>query len=121
MSGDDERRDRAAAISRRELLKSGAAIGAAALPLGTGCSSDTGGDEPPGELGPETLFLHGVASGDPLPDAVILWTRVSPQRDGTVTVKWTIASDPEFLDVVASGSFETSQERDFTVKVDAAG
>jgi alkaline phosphatase D len=122
MNGDDERREGAAAISRRELLKSSAAIGAATLPLGAGCSSDKdGGDEPPGELGPETMFLHGVASGDPLPDAVILWTRVSPQREGSVTVQWTLASDPSLRDVAASGSFDTSEERDFTVKVDATG
>ncbi|HXH17946.1 MAG TPA: alkaline phosphatase D family protein, partial [Chitinophagales bacterium] len=67
-------------------------------------------------------FVHGVASGDPLPDRVILWTRVSP-ADTTqpVVVNWRIASDSSFNAVVSSGSFVTDASRDFTVKVDATG
>ncbi len=66
-------------------------------------------------------FLHGVASGDPLQDRVILWTRLSPERDGTVQVDWEIASDREFTDVVNQGSGTTAAEVDYTVKVDASG
>lgn len=39
----------------------------------------------------DSLFLHGVASGDPLSDRVIIWTRVSPARPGTVAVLWEVA------------------------------
>jgi len=66
-------------------------------------------------------FLHGVASGDPLPDRIILWTRLTPEQAGVVQVHWEIASDEAFTDVVGSGSGETSAAVDFTVKVDASG
>ena len=36
-------------------------------------------------------FYHGVASGDPLTDSVIIWTRVTPESDSEVEVKWRIA------------------------------
>jgi alkaline phosphatase D len=62
-------------------------------------------------------FLHGVASGDPLPDRVILWTRVTADRDLPVT--WLVARDPQLRDVVARGTARASAERDRTVKVDA--
>src|SRR6187549_1608362 len=67
-------------------------------------------------------FLHGVASGDPLTDRVILWTRVSPSDTSQpVTVNWRIATDTNFTIVINYGSFTTDASRDFTVKVDADG
>lgn len=66
-------------------------------------------------------FRHGVASGDPLGDRVILWTRVSGQSKPRVRVRWQVAKDPEFREVVASGRVRTGPERDYTVKVDADG
>ncbi len=65
-------------------------------------------------------FAHGVASGDPLSDRVILWTRVSA-GNGIPDIRWTIAADPTFKKVVASGAVRTGAARDFTVKVDAGG
>lgn len=68
------------------------------------------------------LFRHGVASGDPLTDRVILWTRVTPAGlGGAVDVDWRIAADPALTQVVARGSARTTADRDFTVKVDAGG
>src|SRR5688572_33407309 len=71
------------------------------------------------------LFLHGVASGDPLPDRVILWTRVTPpptrSATGPIQVRWQLAADERLASVVASGTTEASPARDFTVKVDAGG
>jgi alkaline phosphatase D len=68
------------------------------------------------------VFAHGVASGDPLSDRVILWTRVSPPRGtGSTPVSWTVAEDPSFSRVVSSGETAAVLERDFCVKVDAAG
>lgn len=74
-------------------------------------------------LGPQPThgpFLHGVASGDPLADRVILWTRVTPpNRDtGVVAVKWQMATDPELRTVIADGITHTDASRDFTVKLD---
>lgn len=68
-------------------------------------------------------FTHGVASGDPLTDRVILWTRVLP-GDGAaeeLPVTWEVATDDYFNNVVASGETTTGMHRDYTVKVDAAG
>lgn len=67
-------------------------------------------------------FTHGVASGDPLTDRVILWTRVLPLIPGNrVEVTWQIAEDLAFSRVVAGGGGEADAESDYTVKVDATG
>src|SRR5262245_18612481 len=66
-------------------------------------------------------FLHGVASGDPLVDRVVIWTRVSDTHGTPVDVSWMVARDVELSDVVASGTIATDAERDHTVSVDVAG
>jgi alkaline phosphatase D len=71
---------------------------------------------------PSQPFQHGVASGDPLQDRVILWTRVTPPNlNDVVDVRWTMARDPLLQRMVASGRARTNMSRDFTVKIDAAG
>ncbi|ESQ93509.1 alkaline phosphatase [Asticcacaulis sp. AC460] len=65
-------------------------------------------------------FEHGVASGDPLSDRVILWTRITGAQD-SLTVNWQIARDEAFTDLAASGAFTTGPNRDYTVKIDAQG
>lgn len=68
------------------------------------------------------VFQHGVASGDPLADRVILWTRASPASSRTSTVvDYVVATDPALKSVVATGSTKTNVLRDFTVKVDVTG
>nr|WP_240393936.1 alkaline phosphatase D family protein [Corynebacterium lactis] len=75
------------------------------------------------------VFQHGVASGDPLPDSVIIWTRVSSHPGDTagsnqgrpVGVKWDVATDEGFGSIVASGSLRTDPASDNTVKVDVKG
>jgi alkaline phosphatase D len=64
-------------------------------------------------------FEYGIASGDPLLDRVILWTRVSAGRP--TTVRWEVASDPGFRRPVADGTQETDADRDYNVKVDVTG
>jgi alkaline phosphatase D len=49
---------------------------------------------------------------------VILWTRISGTTASLVTVDWQVALDVDFKNIVASGSTETSPERDYTVKID---
>src|SRR6188768_3731419 len=64
-------------------------------------------------------FYHGIASGDPLSDAVILWTRVTPNDSlERVTVVWEISEHDTFSPVLKSDSLTTSLDQDFTVKVD---
>ena len=67
------------------------------------------------------VFRHGVASGDPLSDRVILWTRVTARASGPQRVAWQIARDEKVAQIVARGEVDTGAARDFTVKVDAAG
>ena len=88
--------------------------------VGTDAGVDGGPMLPPL---PTSGFIHGVASGDPLPDAVILWTRITPEDGGLASadVDYTVATDPELTDVVASGTFTTDADRDWTVKVDVTG
>lgn len=65
-------------------------------------------------------FAHGVASGDPLCDRVIIWTRITEKTPsaGSIPVLWFVATDPEMRNVIRSGSQTTSADRDWTVKVD---
>jgi len=119
-------------FSRREILKGMGAAGFTPL-LVSACDSSSGGesfsplpeDLPVYEwndpLGPDDLFNHGVASGDPLTDGVILWTRVNLEASEPVEVWWEMALDEAFLERTAQGTFTTNADRDFTVKVDASG
>lgn len=67
-------------------------------------------------------FYHGVASGDPYANSVVLWTRITPEtRLPEVEVQWEVASDKNFSRIVSKGSFTTGPERDYTVKVVADG
>jgi alkaline phosphatase D len=68
-----------------------------------------------------TPFRHGVASGDPLPDRVVIWTRVSPAGAGAVDLDWVLAADAKLQNVLARGHVATRAERDYTAKVDVAG
>lgn len=112
MTGSLRRRD----LFRAGMAVTGTALLAPALPFVS--SASTGG-----------YFRHGVASGDPLPDKVLLWTRVTPSDDatpgsgvgGTVPVEFTVAEDAEFTRVVTAGFLSTGPDVDHTVKVDAEG
>jgi alkaline phosphatase D len=68
-------------------------------------------------------FTHGIASGDPLQDRVILWTRVIPGngQDHHISGSWEVSKDSTFQSIISSGTFKTSAEHDYTVKVDATG
>lgn len=104
---------RPAGPNRREFFRrSGGAAAVALVAAGAGTAS----------AAPAPLFQHGVASGDPLADRVILWTRVTPRSlREAMPVRWEVALDPAFEQVVRRGLFRTDAERDFTVKVDAIG
>ena len=64
-------------------------------------------------------FKHGVASGDPLSNALIIWTRATTsQLTSEVTVAWELASDSKFKNIIRSGREQTDKSRDFTIKID---
>ncbi|MER5972800.1 alkaline phosphatase D family protein [Streptomyces sp. NPDC002055] len=106
--------------SRRTVVKA-AAVSAALIPLATAPQATAAGAAP--------AFLHGVASGDPLPDGVLLWTRVTPTPDAVpgsgkgpdVAVRWQVAEDKAFSKVVANGTTTAKAASDHTVKADVRG
>jgi len=101
-------------INRRDFVAALLAAGAASPALAAGVTGRPAGRAP--------AFRHGVASGDPLHDRVILWTRVTPARlQGSVAVQWRIAKDRNLRRPVAAGAAVTDSRRDYTVKVDAGG
>lgn len=107
-------------ITRRRFV-SGASLAAAAA-AGGGCAGAARGGAAAGPgRGAEggDVFRHGIASGDPLADRVILWTRVTAR--GPVPVRWEIAADPGFRRVIDQGVVTALPARDHTVKVDALG
>lgn len=93
-------------------------------------------------------FTHGIASGDPYSDSVILWTRAAPTSDndasnitvsGTVAlynhetesyvkassnpvcVSYVVSESEDLSDPVTDGKAYTSSDIDYTVKVEATG
>lgn len=128
-------------LNRREML---ARLAAAAAVLAVGCDDDNaarglcaeiggGAEGKAGEgLGSPVLaadpFTLGVASGDPLPDGVVIWTRLAPDplaEDGAggmpdvaVGVAWEVAEDAGFARVVQRGTAAARPERGHAVHVD---
>jgi len=68
-------------------------------------------------------FYHGIASGDPLSDAVMIWTKVTPPTGSNddIDVYWQIATDTSFTNIINFGKTKASASADFTVKVDVCG
>ncbi|WP_324793321.1 alkaline phosphatase D family protein [Streptomyces cyaneofuscatus] len=111
--------------SRRTVVRAAAATAAAVPVLATSTiTSATAGSRVAAPA-----FLHGVASGDPLPDGVLLWTRVTPEpgaepgsgRRADTPVRWEVAEDREFTVPAGSGTTLASAASDHTVKADVRG
>ena len=104
-------------FSRRDFLTSsalgfGALSSTAAL---TGCNNSA-------DPLVSVSFKHGVASGDPLKDRLIIWTRVTPEKSNvTLDVSWQVSETSSFRILKASGKVTTNDNVDFTVKVDVTG
>ncbi|MFF9108404.1 alkaline phosphatase D family protein [Streptomyces sp. NPDC014805] len=106
---------------RRTVVKAAAATAVLAGPLAAALPARAASAAP--------AFLHGVASGDPLPDGILLWTRVTPVPEaipgsGTgpdTEVAWVVATDRALTDVVARGTVVATAASDHTVKADVRG
>ncbi|MCF1597550.1 alkaline phosphatase D family protein [Streptomyces muensis] len=106
---------------RRTVVKAAAATAVLAGPLAAAL--------PAGAAEAAPAFLHGVASGDPLPDGVLLWTRVTPIPEATpgsglgpdTEVSWIVAKDKALTNIVAKGSTTATAASDHTVKADIRG
>ncbi|WGD43504.1 alkaline phosphatase D family protein [Streptomyces cathayae] len=107
---------------RRTVVKAAAAGAVLAGPLAAAPAARAATAQAP-------AFLHGLASGDPLPDGVLLWTRVTPTPEAIpgsglgpdTEVGWTVALDKAFSTVVARGSTRATAASDHTVKADIRG
>ncbi|MEV6731902.1 MULTISPECIES: alkaline phosphatase D family protein [unclassified Streptomyces] len=114
-----------AATPRRRTVVKAAAATAALVPFATAAL----GISPASAASNGPAFLHGVASGDPLPDGILLWTRVTPTPEavpgsgaGPATeVTWEVAEDKAFSRIVVSGSVTATAACDHTVKADVRG
>ncbi|MDX3241950.1 alkaline phosphatase D family protein [Streptomyces sp. ME18-1-4] len=106
---------------RRTVVKAAAATAVLAGPLAAALPARAATDTP--------AFLHGLASGDPLPDGVLLWTRVTPTAEAIpgsglgpdTEVSWVVAKDKTLTNIVAKGSTTASAATDHTVKADIRG
>ena len=109
--------------TRRDFLRVGA--GAAALVALGGLPAC--GRSRTSRLGTYPFSL-GVASGDPAPDGVVLWTRLSAESlaaagtpTDTVEVRWEVADDDRFARIVGSGSADARPELGHSVHVEVGG
>jgi alkaline phosphatase D len=120
-------------LNRRRFLELGAA-GAAALATArvapAGARSLTAGSSASTRTGQPAvnLFTLGVASGDPTPDGVVLWTRLAPNPlagggmpNRPVPVQWEVASDERFRKVVARGNQVAVPQTAHSVHVEVRG
>lgn len=95
------------AVSRRGVMRSALALGMAGASPAILAERDA------------PVFRHGVASGEPGPDRVLLWTRLTGV--GEARGQWRVASDSRMRRVVAQGEFTARADRDFTAKVVVGG
>ncbi|WP_030676157.1 alkaline phosphatase [Streptomyces rimosus] len=117
-------------ITRRTAVTA-AAASAALLPFASASPAHATGARAADRTrtGAPQVFQHGVASGDPLPDGVLLWTRVTPEPGAVpgsglgrdTPVGWEVAADQDFGSVVARGTATTTAAADHTVKADVRG
>jgi alkaline phosphatase D len=100
-------------IDRRGLVLGGLGLGALMLPAGQAAARQLLG---------ASGFTHNVASGEPGPDAMLLWTRYVPLTgEGFVRLEAEVALDPDFAKVVAGGLVRTGAYRDWTAKITVDG
>lgn len=110
---------------RRRFLTTGGAVLGAAVTSQLWLPPTARAAEPPL---PEGVFTLGVASGDPLPDAVVIWTRLAPapldgggMPDRAVPVEWEVAEDARFRRPVRRGVAQALPAYGHSVHVDVRG
>lgn len=112
-------------LTRRDFIRASAlGMGAVVVSTGlTGCGGSSSNRNSDNGDERQVAFHHGVASGDPQTQGVILWTRVTPEAGDTspVSVSWEVASDADFTQLVNEDSSEVREAYDYTLKVDVQG
>ena len=109
-------------ISRRTLLRTGGSAAAGLFVVGRMAAAKAA---PPFAGDP---FSLGVASGDPTPDGIVLWTRLAPApleggglKDEAYGVRYELAADEEFRTIVRRGAVEALPDEVHTVHVELTG
>jgi len=92
-------------LRRRTLVKSLAALPLIGSLSGLASASASSG-----------IFQHGVASGDPDANSLVIWSRITTEL-GSVKVRWEVAEDAGFQVGARGGDVIASEHRDHTVKV----
>jgi alkaline phosphatase D len=109
--------------TRRRLLDAASTMAAAtiAMPL----ASKVGCGQPRFAAYP---FSLGVASGDPVADSFVLWTRLAPDPlngggmpPEAVPVRWEVARDARFLEIARRGETLATPELGHSIHVDVTG
>lgn len=103
-------------VGRREFVKQAASFGAALMWATRGAQASTVGWKERWDL-----FPSGVASGDPDPNSVILWTRRPPGDSPATKLFVEIATDPSFRQVIGKQEAAISADADWTCRVLAGG
>lgn len=120
-------------VSRRDVVGA-LGLGGGALGLGACASGSVGAPaqmklaSSTGKSGGNALFSLGVASGDPVSDGFVIWTRLAPQplrgdggMSGPADVIWQVAEDERFLNVVKSGELTATADWAHSVHVEVFG
>lgn len=106
-------------LSRREFLRLSTASAFAVITVNLPACVGLGSQR---QFETEATFTHGVASGDPLSDRVILWTRAVSETSSDVVITLQIAKDADFESVlIEKGLLGTNADKDYTLKVDMTG
>ncbi|MEU3292565.1 alkaline phosphatase D family protein [Streptomyces longwoodensis] len=116
-------------IGRRRFLTTGAAAMALAFAVDLPRTGVAAAAEMNAARIDSDPFTLGIASGDPQPGSVVLWTRLAPapyQPDGglpaeRIDVDWEVARDPAFATIVSRGTATAHPEFHHSVHVEVAG
>lgn len=128
-SHQQEMRDAAKQVGRRRFLTVTGAAAVLALSVNLPAAGTASAAELDAGKISENPFTLGVASGDPLPDSVLLWTRLAPRPYETgsglpnarVPVRWELARDESFSRTVRRGTATAHPEFDHSVHVEIKG
>ena len=120
-------------IKRRDLLRQAGSLLITSAGVSACCGPRAGAEIIPRKATLSTAaqaratavaFQHGVASGDPGTDRVILWTRVQPlvsTSPNAVTVNYWVSTDPAGRQRVAEGQTPAKSAHDYTIHLDIQG
>ncbi len=106
-----------AKLTRRQALKTLA--GSSLIPAATALPFGLLLEQALAEEKTQRTFLYGVASGDPTQSSVVLWTRLNDEsvKGRSERVRWELATDPGFENVLQKGKVKSQRDSDFSVKV----